>query len=306
MNRVLLVFVDGLGLGADDPTTNPIVRAKTPFLDSLLQRKLVATARTIETPRAVLVPTDATLATDGLPQSATGQTALLTGVNAARIAGRHVTAYPTKALKAQLEAHNIFRQVSEAGGSVTLANVYTPEYFTAIEGGQLRHAAITFAAIAAGVRLRGLDDLRAGRGIFHDLTNDRLRGWGHDVPLQTPLGAGGVLARLAIEHHLTVFEFFLGDLAAHGRVPYEPVAIVEMLDALLRGVIESTDLDQVLVVVASDHGNLEDSRATSHTRNPVPTLLIGHGRTVVGAQVRSLMDITPALIRWIGWEPANG
>lgn len=306
MRRALLLFVDGLGLGANDPATNPVVSAKTPFLDSLVPQKLVTTPITLETPRATLVPTDATLATIGLPQSGTGQTTLLTGVNAARIEGRNVTAYPTKALKAELEAHNIFRQVQDRGGRVTLANVYTPEYFAAVDAGRLRHAAITFAAIAAGVRLRGLDDLRAERAVFHDLTNARLRSWGHDVLLQSPYGAGRVLAQLAMEHHLTVFEFFLGDLAAHGRVPHDPAAVVEMLDDLLRGVVEATDLAQVLVIVASDHGNLEDRRATSHTRNPVPTLLIGDGRRVVGSQIHSLMDITPALVGWVVGESADG
>lgn len=306
MKRALLLFVDGLGLGANDPSTNPIVAARTPFLDALLERKLVATDTPIETVRAILVPTDATLATDGLPQSATGQTTLLTGINAAQLEGRHVTAYPTTALKAQLGTHNIFRQIRDLGGDVTLANVYTPEYFAAVEAGRLRYAAITFSAIAAGVRLRGLDDLRAGRAVFHDLTNARLREWGHDVPIQTPQGAGGVLARLAHEHHLTVFEFFLSDLAAHGRGPYDAVRVVEMVDALLQGVVETVDLEGVLVVVASDHGNLEDQRATSHTRNPVPTLLIGAGRGAVAPQVRSLMDITPALVAWVAGGLSDG
>lgn len=306
MRRALLLFVDGLGLGEDDPAINPVVAAQTPFLDALLGGKLVATARSIDTGRAFLAPTDATLAMDGLPQSATGQTALLTGLNAAHAEGRHVTAYPTKALKEMLGEHNLFRRVKDVGGTVALANAYTPEYSAAVEAGRLRHAAITFSALAAGVRLRGVDDLREGRAVFHDLTNARLRAWGYDIPLQTPQGAGGVLARVAMEHHFCMFEFFLTDLAAHGRVADEPVTVVEMLDELVHGVVEAADLGRLLVIVTSDHGNLEDRRVATHTRNPVPTLLIGQGREAVGTQIRSLLDIAPAIVSWVRGETADG
>ncbi len=306
MRRVLLLFVDGLGLGEDDPAINPIVAARTPYLDALLGGKLIATSGRIESERALVVPTDATLAMAGLPQSATGQTTLLTGLNAAQTEGRHITAYPTKALKEMLGKHNLFQRVKELGGSVALVNAYTPEYSAAVDAGRLRHAAITFSALAAGVPLRGLDEVQAGRAVFHDLTNGRLRAWGYDVPVHTPFEAGGILARVAMEHHLTVFEFFLTDLAAHGRVPIEPAAVVEMLDELLGGVVEAADLEHLLVVMTSDHGNLEDRRATSHTRNPVPTVLIGQGRQAVGAQIRSLEDVAPAIISWVRGEPPDG
>jgi len=306
LGHVLLLFVDGLGLGVDDPAINPIVAARTPCLDGLLGRKLVATAGRLNGERALLVPTDATLAMAGLPQSATGQTTLLTGLNAAQAAGRHVTAYPTKALKEMLGVHNLFQRVKDLGGTVALANAYTAEYFAAVEAGRLRHAAITYSALAAEVPLRDLEDLRAGCAVFHDLTNARLQAWGHDVPIRTASEAGGILARVAMEHHLTVFEFFLTDLAAHGRIPVQAATVVEMLDALLCGVLEEADLERLLVVVTSDHGNLEDRRVTTHTRNPVPTLLIGRGREIVGAQIRSLQDIAPAIVSWLRVDGPDG
>ncbi len=306
MRQVLLLFVDGVGLGEDDPEINPIVAARTPHLDRLLGQKLVATPAAVETNGSTLIPTDATLETEGLPQSATGQTALLTGLNAARFAGRHVTAYPTKALQAMLTEHNLFRRVGNLGGTVALANAYTREYFTAVEAGRLRHAAITFSALAAGVPLRGVDEVRAGRALFHDLTNARLQRWGYDVPSVSPQQAGVLLARIAGDYHLTLFEFFLTDLAAHGRVPIDPVAVVEMLDGLLGGVIEAAELDRLLVVMTSDHGNLEDRRVATHTRNPVPTLLVGRGRETVGAQIHTLLDIAPAIVTWMDSDGRYG
>lgn len=306
MRHALLLFVDGLGLGPDDPAINPLVAARTPVLDRLLGRKLTHTTGPVQWNGALLVPLDATLGVDGLPQSATGQTALLTGLNAPQAVGRHVTAYPTAQLRALLVEHNLFARVRHRGGSVALANAYTPEYFAAVEAGRLRHAAITFAALSAGVRLRDLDDLRAGRAVFHDLTNQRPRGWGHDVPAITPVQAGRHLARIAAGHTLTVFEFFLTDLAAHGRIPLDGVEVVEMLDALLGGVLEETNPDETLVLLASDHGNLEDRRQSGHTRNPVPALLVGTGRETVGERLRAITDVAPALTDWLAADGSHG
>ena len=78
---MMFLFVDGVGLGSLDPATNPFVRARTPTLRALLGGPL-AGPESVESAMATLVPLDARLGVSGLPQSATGQTALLTGENA--------------------------------------------------------------------------------------------------------------------------------------------------------------------------------------------------------------------------------
>ncbi len=97
--RVLFFFVDGLGLGADDPATNPVARARTPAFERLLGGRRLCGPERVQTDAATMVPADATLGMPGLPQSATGQTALLTGINAAAEIGRHLTAYPNLHLR---------------------------------------------------------------------------------------------------------------------------------------------------------------------------------------------------------------
>src|SRR3989337_1166510 len=232
---VLLVFLDGVGLGDTDPGHNPWVAARTPTLRSLLGRPLAGAER-VDLNGTLLIPTDATLGVAGLPQSATGQTALLTGLNAPALVGRHVTAYPTTDRRALLAEHNLFTRLTAAGRTVTLANAYTEEYHEAVAARRLRHGAITTAAGSAGVRLTTLDDLRRGEAVFHDLTNARLRSWGYDLPLLTPFQAGANLARLAATHDFVLFEFFLTDLVAHGRVDADPAVVVEMGDEMLAGV----------------------------------------------------------------------
>src|SRR3989304_2254301 len=263
---LLLVFLDGVGLGEADPAPNPGAPAHPPTLRSLLGRPLAGAER-VDLNGTLLIPTDATLGVAGLPQSATGQTALLTGLTA-------------------------------AGRTVTLANAYTEEYHEAVAARRLRHGAITTAALSAGVRLRTVEDLRRGDAVFHDLTNRRLRSWGDDLPLLTPFQAGGNLARPAATHAFVLFEFFLTDLVAHGRVDVDPVMIVEMVDEMLAGVIAAFPPEATLVVT-SDHGNLEDGRPRPHTTNPVPPLGAGPARHHF-RDVTAITDITPAVLRSVG------
>ncbi len=299
MVPVLLLFLDGVGLGEEDPQHNPWVRAHTPVLRGLLGRPLAGLER-IERDGLLLTPANATLGVPGLPQSATGQTALLTGLNAPAIVGRHVTAYPTAELRDLLVRGSLFARLGRAGRAVTLANAYTPEYHQAVADRQLRHAAFTFAAVSAGLPLRTVEELRRREAVFHDLSNTRPRQWGHDVPAITPREAGDDLVRLAVAHDLTAFEFFLSDLAAHGRAPLTGIDVVEMVDELLGGVLEGLPAG-VTVVVTSDHGNLEDERTSGHTRNPVPTLVIGPAWTHFKG-VSAITDVAPAVAAAIGVE----
>lgn len=298
--RLCLIFLDGVGLGDDDPGHNPLVAVPTPTITGLLGHPLAdgAKGEGRTAPELVLVQADATLGLPGLPQSATGQTALLTGLNAAAAVGRHVTAYPTAALRALLREQSLFVRTRAAGRGVALANAYTPEYHAGIAAGRLRHGAFTVAALGAAVPLRTVDDLRRGEAVFHDLTNGRPREWGHDLPLRTPAEAGALLAAIAARHDLTVFEFFLSDLAAHGRVPEDVPTVVRLIDGLLAGLLAARPAD-LTVLVTSDHGNLEDGRTRRHTRNPVPVLAIGPAARTF-AQVAAITDIAPAVLRVLG------
>jgi hypothetical protein len=290
---VLVVFLDGVGLGEPDPAFNPFARVPTPTFDRLLDGPLVMRG-VVDRPGVLLIPTDATLGVPGLPQSATGQTALLTGLNTPRLAGRHVTAYPTAALREHLTRQSVFATLVRRGAQVALANAYSPEYFAAIASRRLKMAAVTYAAQSAGVRLRTVDDVREARAIFHDLTNGRLRQWGYDVPEITPRESGRRLARLAVHTDFTFFEFFLTDLSAHGRIGLAPDYVAAMVDELLSGVLETAG-DDLTIVVVSDHGNFEDDRTTRHTLNPVPTLVIGRQCDAFRG-VRALTDIAPAIV----------
>lgn len=229
------------------------------------------TARPIED--GVFRVLDATLAVDGLPQSATGQTTLLTGDNAAKQMGRHYGPWPGPTLKRHLDQGSLFSEVGAERGC--FANVYPPGYFAALESGKQKVNVPVYAAQAAGWRLRDLGDYRQGRATAADLTGRLLYERDASLPHHTPEQAGEMLAALAHGYALTFFDFWLSDSVGHRGSYDEAVEIVAQLDAFLAGVLQARS--DVTVLVTSDHGNLEDKTDKRHTKNPVPLVAVGPG-----------------------------
>lgn len=299
MTRVVIVFLDGVGLGEDDPLVNPLAAADLPVLARLLDgRRLVAGSGRIDAAQATMVPTDAGLGVKGRPQSATGQTALLTGRNAPLILGEHYGPRPNAALRAMLEGPTLFTRLLAEGRPVAFANAYPQGYFDAVARGKRLHGAIPHAAQAAGLRLRTAGDLQAGQALSVDLTNAAWRGaMGYpDVPLWTPWEAGQVLARLSAAHDLVFFDNWATDVAGHGGKLAECVRVLEEIDAFLGGLLAAVDRDDTLVAIISDHGNIEDMRAKGHTENLVPTVLIGAGHQAAASAIGDLTHVMPMVL----------
>jgi bisphosphoglycerate-independent phosphoglycerate mutase (AlkP superfamily) len=114
------------------------------------------------------------------------------------------------------------------------------------------------------------------------------------IPEITPEEAGRNLARIAREKSLTLFAHYNTDLAGHQRSMAPAVAALQRLDAFLGGVLPDLPSD-MLLVMASDHGNLEDVTA-GHTLNPTMTLLMGPGAGDMAGELSDLTDLCPALL----------
>jgi hypothetical protein len=283
---VLLIFIDGLGIGTRGD--------HNPF--SGIESKLFGIFQG-EAPSlpfdGKLSITDARLGVEGLPQSATGQTTILSGVNAARVIGKHLHGYPSPRLKQVLQEHSIYRQLLASKRTVTFANCYSPEYFNR----RPRHlSATTVAAETAGVRLRTLDDLEKSEAISHDFSNYFLIGMGHRVRSCTPEIAGERLARLASRHDFTLYEHFIPDLIGHRQDMEWARDHLVLLTRFVSSTVGAADLSRQTIVITSDHGNIEDLTTRSHTLNPVPTLSFGEGRGLLHSRIESLTDITPAIV----------
>jgi 2,3-bisphosphoglycerate-independent phosphoglycerate mutase len=296
---VLLVFLDGLGIGTKDPRRNPLFDVRPPFLTDLLGSALPSLRnRTIQSPHACCIPLDPNLGVPGLPQSGTGQATLYTGINTAQLIGRHFGPYLYSTLKPVVETHNIFASLRENGNTtpVALANAFPQRFFDYLEGPRRRMVAGMYAAMTSGVRFRNIDDLRNGTAISTDITAERWAAIGHpDAPVSTPYEAGRTLAHIADTHAFTLFEYFLTDRAGHAQDKVLARRVLTHIDDMLRGVHEHIDHTRVLVIVTSDHGNLEEINIKPHTRHPVPAIFFGNRRGFETQGLLSLSHLMPAI-----------
>ncbi len=303
--RIVLFFIDGLGWGPADDAANPtqtyggdLFCLPDPPADGAPRRLASgAWAR----------PVDACLGVDGLPQSATGQTTLLTGVNAAVALGCHKEGFPGPKLREILLAHSLLRRLKAAGRRATFFNGFREPFFSWPRDRQLRTSATTVANLAADNAFFGVADVAAGRSLYHDITGDALRALGFDAPRRTPAEAGAILAARTPEHDFLLFEYFLSDRAGHARERAGAEAELRKLDVFLAAALDGLGLcgsaaaeDGTLFLVCSDHGNLEDLSVASHTRNPVPLLAWGAGAEAFVDQVSTLGDVAPAVVRTLG------
>jgi 2,3-bisphosphoglycerate-independent phosphoglycerate mutase len=300
-NRILFLFLDGVGLAPAGPD-NALSRIPMPHLQDLLGGPLVLDeVGQNNTPSQVtLRALDACLGVPGLPQSATGQTALFTGINAAALAGDHVTAYPTAALREVIAEHSLLKRAAHAGARILFANAHSERFWHMIREKKRRLGASTLTALAAGGPIPTLSDLLEGRAVLWDITHEiAARYLDYELPLVAPEEAGARLARLAGEYDLVLFESFLPDLAGHRRI--EPEWVLSRLDGFLGGILAHRSPDTTLVL-CSDHGNLEDATTKGHTVNPVPLLAAGPAAGRFRGAT-AITDVTPAILSSLGIAP---
>ncbi len=287
---VLLFFIDGLGIGSRG--------AFNPF-DGLADAAPLAVFKN-EAPAlldglgGVLVPTDACLGVVGRPQSASGQTTILTGVNAPAMLGYHKQGFPNKALLEIIREHSLFLKLKHAGvAPITFANAYTRRFF---EDRPRWVSATTAAVEASGLPFRTMDDLRNSQALYQDFTNRMLIERGENAPLRTANEAAEVLAAIASESRFTLYEYFITDKIGHAQDMDAARAVLQNLARLIRQLLARLDLANTSVILTSDHGNIEDLSLRNHTLNEVPTIVWGANRDSIANRIKSLADITPAIV----------
>ena len=295
-SRVLFIFLDGVGL-AQAGEDNPLSSVPMPRLRDWLGGPLVLDGRREETDDLVFHGVDACLGVAGVPQSATGQTALFTGVNAPAFVGEHIAAYPTCPLRELIAEHSLLRRAAEGGKKVLFANAHSERFWQMVHDGDRSLSASTLTALAAGAPIPTLDDLLHGRAVLWDLTHEIANAhMGYALPQISPELAGTRLAGLARGYDLVLFETFLPDLAGHRRL--DPAWVIPRLDGFLGAVLENRPRD-CTVVVCSDHGNLEDARSKLHTNNPVPLLAAGPKASCF-RKVRDITGVAGAVLETLG------
>ncbi len=321
--KLLFIFLDGVGLGKADPAINPFARPSLPFLEQLLAgHKLILDGSApapfsdfhlLQADQASLLSLDACLGIDGLPQSATGQASLFTGQNFPRLLGHHDGPKPTPLVVSLLQKGTLLISLQQHGKTASLANAFPPRYFEAIASSYRIPGVISLIVQQAGIPLKTRQDLFSGEALSVDFTAE---GWRsnlgiEDTPLLTHRQAGERLGSLATHTDLTIFEYWLTDVAGHHQDMSAACQLLDKFDQVLASLVNSWDFDQGLILLTSDHGNLEDLSTRHHTRNVVPLVLIGSPSlraTFIAAvenglasgQKPDLTSITPAILHFLG------
>jgi phosphopentomutase len=104
-----------------------------------------------------------------------------------------------------------------------------------------------------------------------------------------------------------LFEYWASDYAGHRQEMETAVGLMEVFDGVLGGLFEGLKVegqrlkDEMLVLVTSDHGNMEDVSTRKHTGVHVPALVIG-GKSAREEFTRGMTDLThiaPAIWRMV-------
>ncbi len=291
---LLFVFLDGVGIGENDPALNPLAGA-TPRLDEILgpawkfRDTAVPPATAFrDRPDLVLRHIDPVMGVPGLPQSATGQCSLITGCNCQEELGGHWGPRPNSRIREILKRRSLF---SDALGShskpISFAAAFPASFFEALASGRRIPSSLQQAFLDAGGSLGDEIAFRSGAALSSDITGARWRshlGYG-DTPVFDPETAAVRLLSIAAAHRFTLYEYWYSDHLGHrGSFEEARQAIVELdrfLAAIIRKVISpasgSAAVPPPLVVISSDHGNVEDFSSRTHTANMVPFIAAGPG-----------------------------
>jgi hypothetical protein len=301
--RAAVLFTDGVGVGADDPSTNPLSGQRW------LLSQFADGGGTPLPPGGLRYDVDTCFGIAGRPQSASNQTALWTGLPAPALIGQHVVGFPTQPLVELIETHGVARRLKTAGRTVSFINGYPVSYLEAIgvphTGGpsdgalpprlarRLKPPASALLMRAAQVPLRTQHDIVAGRALTHDIDGRTVQRRFADAPTRSPAEAATLFWAHAAD--FTLFEHYLADEAGHAQSWETATAALATFDAFARAVIQQRP-DDTFVVICSDHGNVEDLSLRQHTRNAVAVLTFGAGPMTF----TSVADVGRAITGWLG------
>lgn len=287
--QILMLFIDGIGVGENNPGVNPCARPGFRFFNVF---------KTDRFPKGIGMDglgfgIDAGLGVAGLPQSATGQTAILTGVNAAMTLGRHLSGFPNEQLRAILKNHSIFNYFNHNGHRAAFINSYRPPFFDYDPYKIIHKLSVTSVAnLYANQKFFGLDDIKSEQSIYQEFTNKDLRERGFDVPLFTPARAGEILARVSQNYDFCLFEYFQTDIAGHSQHQERALYEIAKLEEFLTALLSRLDWKNQMLLLVSDHGNIEDLSTKSHTYNQALAMVWGSYKNQVFQKLKSIQDVT--------------
>jgi hypothetical protein len=304
MSKVLLLFVDGVGIGKPDPAANPFFAREFSFFKQHFGITPSEQNPEVHIGDKYYFPVDACLGVPGIPQSGTGQTSIFCGFNASAYIGKHFGPFPYSTLVPLIEEQNIFRVLRDKGKNVLFANAYPKVFFDYLKSGKSRRSVTSLSYMTAGFKLHTVTDVRRAKALTAEITNERWnRRLNYHMPVISPEAAARRLLRLAGQNDFTLYEYFLTDYLGHGRIADEFDQTLQNLDRFLTHLFAKIPAG-LTVFLISDHGNLEDISIKQHTMNPALAVAAGKHAAHFRERVISLVDVRDTVIEVI--ENTNG
>jgi len=295
------IFWDGVGYGKNDPKTNPFFSAKLPTFQRLFDGNLPSLSfKEFSSDVVSLSPVNTTLRVPGLPQSGTGQTAIMTGMNASKFVGKHFGPHPYSTLIPVIKEKNLFKQLQKLNKTFFFANGYPKRYFEYIFGPRGKVPTIALSYISTGKTLNTHDDIINQRAISADISGTKWKELGHpEIDSKNPSDVGRLFHQFGKEVDLIFFEYFVTDHAGHSQEMPMAVDMLERMDGFISGMLNSFDHENDTLLIISDHGNIEDLTVKTHTKNPVPLIVVGKHHSYFSSRIKNLTHITPTVISFL-------
>lgn len=287
MRRLLFIFLDGVGLGANTED-NPI----KDLLKPITGISFIKQNYPINSENYLLKPIDAILGIDGIPQSATGQTSIMTGINAQKILGHHHTAFPNETLIKVIKTQNLLKALKNRDIKTTCANMYSKEYFEKRKARTKNMLPVSALSIMhSEIPFRFLDDYKKGEAVFADITNNVIKSRGYDIEIITPEKAAENMLNICNKNDFVFFEYFITDTYGHKRLRDKLINEVEKLNRFIQTLWNDGN-NNIDIILTSDHGNCEDLTTGNHTKNPVPFLYMSNNKQLKDLFNKKVTNIT--------------
>lgn len=299
MNSVLMIFLDGVGIGKEDQKHNPFFRFGFKTFEHFFGDIPSVKKPVLEGSDCYLFPTDAIMGIPGLPLSGTGQVSIFCGINAPAFVGKHFGPFPYSTTIPIIKEKSIFTLLKSNSYPVAFANAYPAVFFDYINSGKQRLSTTSLSCILSGVKLNTVTNLRKGKALSAEITNER---WniklGYNLPVIKPSTAARRLLRIASRNKFTLYEFFLTDHIGHGRYEGDVQKMISILDDFLFAVLTMIDRENTTLIICSDHGNFEDLSVKTHTLNPALTVTAGIHSDKLFREIKEISQIKGAILKY--------
>jgi len=280
--NVVMILIDGFGVPPEGWRNSVYAKYSDPEFINLFERYSTSI--------------DATMGVAGIPQSATGQTAIFTGLKTAEKIGRHLPAFPGNTLKKWIGEQNLFSTLIKNGCQPAFANAYVR--YTPEELERKRFASVTTVMLLSSLQTHlNAKDLCENNALYHDITRSTLQhldleklAISEKPPLIKPELAANHLANFANKYKFTLFEYFLTDHAGHKKNFEKLSHSINTFTLFFKELIKLAK-NNFSVILTSDHGNCENMLTSQHTKNPVPLFVFGELAEYDYKKINSINEI---------------